>query len=171
MNAFSERVPPQNLEAEQSVLGAMLIDRDAVVAVTNLLVPEDFYADKHQALYESIYAIFGRGEPVDLITVQDELKKRGQLDDVGGLTQNYQAAAAAERARRRVGRPSRQKCGVIRRAALQKPDTRPISMIWQRNFDCAAGFCRPLLSARFAVAPIRSHSTDLVSGTPGTAED
>ncbi|HWI63853.1 MAG TPA: replicative DNA helicase [Symbiobacteriaceae bacterium] len=86
MNAFSERVPPQNLEAEQSVLGAMLIDRDAVVAVTNLLVPEDFYADKHQALYESIYAIFGRGEPVDLITVQDELKKRGQLDDVGGLT-------------------------------------------------------------------------------------
>lgn len=86
MNAFSERVPPQNLEAEQSVLGAMLIDRDAVVSVTNLLIPEDFYADKHQHLYESIYAIFGRGEPVDLITVQDELRKRGQLDDVGGLT-------------------------------------------------------------------------------------
>ncbi|HYF78574.1 MAG TPA: replicative DNA helicase [Symbiobacteriaceae bacterium] len=85
MNAFSERVPPQNLEAEQSVLGAMLIDRDAVVSVTNLLMPEDFYADKHQALYAAIHSIFGRGEPVDLITVQDELRKRGQLDDVGGL--------------------------------------------------------------------------------------
>ncbi|HYF92948.1 MAG TPA: replicative DNA helicase [Symbiobacteriaceae bacterium] len=86
MNAFSERVPPQNLEAEQSVLGAMLIDRDAVIAVTNLLQPEDFYADKHQQLYASIYSIFQRGEPVDLITVQDELRKRGQLDDIGGLT-------------------------------------------------------------------------------------
>ena len=50
-------------------------------------------------------------------------------------------------------RSSRRKCGVIRRAALQKPDTRPISMIRQRNFDCAAGFCRPLLSARFAASP------------------
>ncbi|MDF2626868.1 MAG: replicative helicase [Symbiobacteriaceae bacterium] len=86
MNAFSERVPPQNLEAEQSVLGAMLIDRDAVVAVTNLLMPEDFYADKHQALYAAVHSIFSRGEPVDLITVQDELRTRGQLDDVGGLT-------------------------------------------------------------------------------------
>jgi replicative DNA helicase len=86
MNAFSERVPPQNLEAEQSVLGAMLIDRDAVVSVSNLLRPEDFYADKHQQLYTSIVAIFNRGEPVDLITLQDELRKRGQIDDIGGLT-------------------------------------------------------------------------------------
>ncbi|MDB4898166.1 MAG: replicative helicase [Firmicutes bacterium] len=86
MNAFSERVPPQNLEAEQSVLGAMLIDRDAVVTVSNLLGPEDFYADKHQQLYTAVIAIFNRGEPVDLITVQDELRKRGHLDEVGGLT-------------------------------------------------------------------------------------
>jgi replicative DNA helicase len=85
MNAFSERVPPQNLEAEQSVLGAMLIDRDAVVTVSNLLGPEDFYADKHQQLYTAVIAIFNRGEPVDLITVQDELRKRGHLDEVGGL--------------------------------------------------------------------------------------
>jgi replicative DNA helicase len=85
MNAFSERVPPQNLEAEQSVLGAMLIDRDAVVSVTNVLQPEDFYADKHQQLYAAILSIFGRGEPVDLITVQDELRQRGHLDDIGGL--------------------------------------------------------------------------------------
>lgn len=85
MNAFSERVPPQNLEAEQSVLGAMLIDRDAVNAVANLLRPEDFYADKHQQLFAAIIAIFNRGEPVDLITVQDELRTRGQLDAIGGL--------------------------------------------------------------------------------------
>jgi replicative DNA helicase len=86
MNAFSEKVPPQNLEAEQSVLGAMLIDRDACVAVTNALKPEDFYAEKHQQLYAAIAAVFGRGEPVDLITVQDELAKRAQLEDIGGLS-------------------------------------------------------------------------------------
>lgn len=86
MNAFSERVPPQNLEAEQSVLGAMLIDREAMVAVSNLLRPEDFYADKHSQLYDAIMALSNRGEPVDLITVQDELRKRGQLEGIGGLT-------------------------------------------------------------------------------------
>ncbi len=86
MNAFSERVPPQNLEAEQSVLGAMLIDREAVISVSNLLNPEDFYSDKHQQLFAAMMAIFNRGEPVDLITVQDELRRRGQLDEVGGLT-------------------------------------------------------------------------------------
>jgi replicative DNA helicase len=86
MNAFSERVPPQNLEAEQSVLGAMLLDREAVVAVSNQLIPDDFYADKHQNLFAAMLAVFNRGEPVDLITVQDELTKRGQLDEVGGLT-------------------------------------------------------------------------------------
>lgn len=86
MNAFSERVPPQNLEAEQSVLGACLIDREAVAAVSNLLRPEDFYADKHRQLFEAIAAIFNRGEPVDLITVQDELRNRGHLDGVGGLS-------------------------------------------------------------------------------------
>ncbi len=86
MNAFSERVPPQNLEAEQSVLGAMLLDRDAVVAVSNLLRAEDFYADKHSYLFDSIMALFGRGEPVDLITLQDELRKSGHLEDIGGLS-------------------------------------------------------------------------------------
>lgn len=85
MNAFSERVPPQNLEAEQSVLGAMLIDREAVVVVSNLLRAEDFYADKHSQLFDAMITIFNRGEPVDLITLQDELRKRGHLDNIGGL--------------------------------------------------------------------------------------
>jgi replicative DNA helicase len=86
MNAFSERVPPQNLEAEQSVLGSMLIDRDAVMAVSNLIRAEDFYSDKHQQLYNAMLLLFNRGEPIDLITLQDELRKTGQIDSVGGLT-------------------------------------------------------------------------------------
>lgn len=86
MSAFSERVPPQSLEAEQSVLGALLIDKEAVMTVSNLLSPEDFYADKHQQIYAATLAIFGRGEPVDLITVQAELQAQALMEAVGGLT-------------------------------------------------------------------------------------
>jgi len=63
------------------------------------------------------------------------------------------------------------KFGVIRRAAFQKSRPAPILMITQRNFDGAAGFCRPLLSDRFLKAPIRSHAANLVSGASETPED
>lgn len=86
MNAFSEKVPPQNLEAEQSVLGAMLIDREAVVAASNQLVPEDFYSDQHAQLFAAMIAVYNRGEPIDLITTQNELSKTGHLEQVGGLS-------------------------------------------------------------------------------------
>ncbi|HEY8345822.1 MAG TPA: replicative DNA helicase [Symbiobacteriaceae bacterium] len=86
MNAFSERVPPHNLEAEQSVLGAMLIDSEVVSRIVNLLHPEDFYVDRHQQIFAAMLSLFNRGEPVDLITVQDELRNRNLLEEVGGLT-------------------------------------------------------------------------------------
>ena len=79
-----ERVPPQNLDAEQGVLGSMLLDRDAIARVVELIRPEDFYRDAHRRIYEAITELFERGEPVDLITVTDRLRDRGQLDDVGG---------------------------------------------------------------------------------------
>jgi hypothetical protein len=66
---------------------------------------------------------------------------------------------------------ARQKYGVIRRAAFQKPDPVPILMITQRNFDWTAGFCRPLLSDRFGPAPIRSRNANLVSEASETSED
>ncbi len=79
-----ERVPPQNLEAEQGVLGSMLLDRDAIARVVELVRPEDFYRDAHRRIYDTIVELFERGEPVDLITVTDRLRDKGQLDDVGG---------------------------------------------------------------------------------------
>lgn len=85
MATFSERVPPQNLEAEQSVLGAMLIDRDAITTVAGVLTAADFYAERHGRLFEAITALYQRGEPVDLVTVQEELRRRGQHEAVGGL--------------------------------------------------------------------------------------
>src|SRR5256712_11795281 len=79
-----ERVPPQTLDAEQSVLGSMLLDRDAIARVVELVRPEVFYRDAHRRIYETVVELFERGEPVDLITVTDRLRDKGQLDDVGG---------------------------------------------------------------------------------------
>jgi len=79
-----ERVPPQNLEAEMGVLGSMLLDRDAIAQVVEILRPEDFYREAHRIIYAAILDLFERGEPVDLITVTDRLRDQGKLDDAGG---------------------------------------------------------------------------------------
>jgi replicative DNA helicase len=86
LSLFAERVPPQNLEAEQSVLAAMLIEREAIIRASEILTSEDFYRDAHGAIFLAMMALFERGEPVDLITVSDELRGRGLLDQTGGLT-------------------------------------------------------------------------------------
>jgi len=79
-----ERVPPQSIEAEQGVLGSMLLERDAIARVVEMLRGEDFYREAHRRIYDAMVDLFERGEPVDLITVTDRLKARGQLEDVGG---------------------------------------------------------------------------------------
>lgn len=79
------RIPPQNLEAEQSVLGSMLLDKEAIPAVTEILKSEDFYREDHREIFEAVLDLFAKAEPVDLITVSEQLKLRGNLDNVGGL--------------------------------------------------------------------------------------
>ncbi|HEX4834784.1 MAG TPA: replicative DNA helicase [bacterium] len=81
-----ERIPPQNLEAEQGVLGSMLLDRDAIARAVEGLRPEDFYRDAHRVIFTAMLDLFERGEPVDLITVTNRLAGMGKLDDVGGAT-------------------------------------------------------------------------------------
>ena len=85
LGALSAYVPPQNIEAEQSTLGAMLIERAAVEKAAEILSKEDFYRDAHQTLFEAITTLAERDEPVDLITVQEELKNRDRLEQIGGL--------------------------------------------------------------------------------------
>ena len=63
-----ERVPPQNLEAEQSVLGSMMLSSEAIADVVEVLHPEDFYRSAHRTLFETMRAIYARGDPVDIIT-------------------------------------------------------------------------------------------------------
>lgn len=79
------RIPPQSIEAEQSVLGSMLIDKEVVPVVMEILKPEDFYRPDHKEIYDVIIELFDRAQPIDLITVSERLKLHGKLELVGGL--------------------------------------------------------------------------------------
>lgn len=78
------KVPPQAVELEEAVLGALMVERDAVIAVLDVLKPESFYKESHQKVYRSIVELSTRLEPIDLFTVTEELRKTEELEDVGG---------------------------------------------------------------------------------------
>jgi len=79
-----ERIPPQDLIAEQSILGSLLLDKNAIMRVAELIHSDSFYRDAHRYIYEVILELFDKGEPIDLVTVTDALRKLGKLDLVGG---------------------------------------------------------------------------------------
>ncbi|BAL81720.1 putative replicative DNA helicase [Selenomonas ruminantium subsp. lactilytica TAM6421] len=83
--ALPERVPPQNIEAEQAVLGAMLIKKEAIIEVQEILQPDDFYRETHRIIYEAMVRLQNNDEAVDLVTLTEELRKTDMLDKVGGL--------------------------------------------------------------------------------------
>ena len=85
-----ERVPPQDLGAEQSVLGSMLLDKDAIADCLEAVKGHDFYRPAHELIFDAVLDLFGRGEPADAITVADELSKRGDLARVGGQAYLHQ---------------------------------------------------------------------------------
>ncbi len=80
----SPKLPPQNIEAEQSVLGSLLIDQDAIIKIADKLNAEQFYRGSHKKIYEAIIALYERREPADIVTVSGELAQRGVLEEIGG---------------------------------------------------------------------------------------
>lgn len=80
------RIPPHSVESEQSILGSILLDKDAIITVAETITPSDFYKDAHRVIYESMMALNNKNEPIDMVTLTDELRKRGYLDDIGGVT-------------------------------------------------------------------------------------
>jgi replicative DNA helicase len=86
-------VPPQNLDAEESVLGAMMLSPGAIGAVSEVLSAGDFYRESHAKIYRAGLALYGRGEPVDAITLVDELERRGELEEIGGKVRVHELAA------------------------------------------------------------------------------
>ena len=89
-----DRLPPQDMHAEQSVLGGMLLSKDAIADVLEITRGVDFYRPAHESIYDAILDLYGRGEPADAITVADELTKRGDLGRIGGQSYLHQLIAA-----------------------------------------------------------------------------
>src|SRR3990167_7100053 len=81
-----DKLPPQNIEAERSLLGSLIIDREAINKVADFLRPEDFYNKAHQNIYGAIFSIFEKREPIDLLSISNKLEEVKILEDVGGVS-------------------------------------------------------------------------------------
>ena len=80
------KLPPQDIEAERSVLGALMLDKNAIIKIADLIIAEDFYQPSHSKIFNSIYELFNKNEPIDILSVSNKLKNKKQLNDVGGST-------------------------------------------------------------------------------------
>ncbi|MFO0702557.1 MAG: replicative DNA helicase [Candidatus Andersenbacteria bacterium] len=84
--SVAQRIPPHSLEAEQSVLGALLLDKDAILKVADFLTPLAFYQDSHRVIYEAMLQLFESREPIDVLSVSEKLKITGELERLGGTS-------------------------------------------------------------------------------------
>ncbi|PIU98253.1 replicative DNA helicase, partial [Candidatus Wolfebacteria bacterium CG03_land_8_20_14_0_80_40_12] len=80
------KIPPQDIEAERSVLGALMLDKNAIIRMADLITDNDFYQPANSKIFEAILELFEKNEPIDVMTVSKKLKDKNQFDDVGGLT-------------------------------------------------------------------------------------
>ena len=81
-----DRLPPQNIEAEQSVLGALLIDKEAIIKVADILKSDNFYRSSHNAIYQAIIDLYQKGEPIDLLSIANRLEEINKLEGIGGTS-------------------------------------------------------------------------------------
>lgn len=81
-----DRLPPQNIEAEQSVLGAILLENEILASVVEMLAPEDFYKDSHKKIFLAMLDLYKKNEPIDLITLTEQLSRREQIEEIGGAS-------------------------------------------------------------------------------------
>jgi len=79
-----EKLPPQSIEAEQSLLGCLVLDKNAITKVADFLGPQDFYRGTHQEIYQACQYLFEKGEPIDLLSLSNRLKEKNQLEEIGG---------------------------------------------------------------------------------------
>ncbi|MFH1620944.1 MAG: replicative DNA helicase [Patescibacteria group bacterium] len=79
-----DKITPQNLEAEQSLLGSLILDKDAIIKIGDQVTAEDFYSDKHKSIFEAISDLFRKHEPIDLLSISNRLQEKGLLEQIGG---------------------------------------------------------------------------------------
>ncbi len=89
-----DRVPPQNLEAEVSVLGSILLDKEAIVRVADILLPDDFYSDANRLVFEEMLWLYEHHQPIDVVTLTNRLTEKGGLEEIGGATYLSQLASS-----------------------------------------------------------------------------
>jgi len=87
------RIPPQNIEAEMSVLGCLLLDQEKLTTVLEIIKPEDFYREEHREIYVAVLELFDRSSPIDILTVEEQLRARGTLNRIGGISYLGELAA------------------------------------------------------------------------------
>jgi replicative DNA helicase len=85
ISTLTDKLPPQNLEAERACLGSMLLDKEAIEVAIDILSSEDFYSDQHRTIFNSLLELYNRSTPVDIVTLTDYLKGSGELDSAGGV--------------------------------------------------------------------------------------
>ena len=83
-NETANKLPPQNTEAEQCLLGCLMLDKDAIVKVVDYIKSEDFYKGIHQDVYQAMAELYERSDPIDILSVSARLKERNKLEDIGG---------------------------------------------------------------------------------------
>lgn len=127
-----DKLPPQNLEAEQSVLGAILLDNEALLKALEIITPDDFYRDSHKKIFNAMIELFEKNEPIDLITLTDRLRMKDQLETIGGVSYltslvNFIPTAANVRHHARIVREKSLMRGLIHTA------TEIVSMVYEEN--------------------------------------
>ena len=98
LNGLPEKLPPQSIEGEQSLLGCLMLDKNAIIKVADFLQSKDFYKGIHQEIYQAMFELFERGEPIDLLSISTRLKEKELLEEIGGnsyLTQLINAVPTA----------------------------------------------------------------------------
>src|SRR4030066_2095203 len=85
-NLGEARVPPQNIEAEMSVLGSLMLDKNAIVKIADLAHPDDFYKDANKLIYETMLELYEDREPIDVLSLSNKLEEKKQLEKIGGAS-------------------------------------------------------------------------------------
>ena len=158
------RTPPQDLAAEQSVLGGMLLSKDAIADVIEVLRGNDFYRPAHETVYEAILDLYGRGEPADAVTVSDELTKRGELSRIGGPAYLHTLLVVGARPRRTPATTPR----IVRERAVLRRLVEAGTRIVQLGYATDGGDVDEIVERR-AGRGLRRHRAAHPRGLPAAA--
>ncbi|QJA05401.1 replicative DNA helicase [Thermosulfurimonas marina] len=147
------RIPPHNLEAERGVLGSVFLEPSVILKVVEILSPEDFYREAHAEIYRAMLSLFERHEPIDLVTVHDELSQRGRLEEVGGAAYLAELAGLLPTSAHAVHYAQ-----IVKEKALLRRLIRAATEIAARAYEAAEPVEDLLEAAEKTIFELRSYS-------------